>query len=73
MPNASMQANPTCSDDQGSILVSPSGGKAPYTITLSNGVGYSDTQTNVGALERLHLWLLFKLQKQLMQMQQQQH
>ncbi len=49
MPNAAEQSNPTCSDDQGSILVNPSGGVGPFTITLSNGTGYSNTQTNVSA------------------------
>ncbi|RKR14815.1 gliding motility-associated-like protein [Maribacter vaceletii] len=48
-PNASEQANPTCSNDQGSILVNPTGGEGPFTITLSNGTGYSNTQTNVSA------------------------
>uniref|UniRef100_UPI00262CE459 T9SS type B sorting domain-containing protein n=1 Tax=uncultured Maribacter sp. TaxID=431308 RepID=UPI00262CE459 len=49
VPNASEEANPTCSDDQGSILVNPTGGIGPFTITLSNGTGYSSTQTNVSA------------------------
>ena len=50
VPNASEEANPTCSDDQGSILVNPTGGKAPYTITLTNTTtGQTDTQTNVNA------------------------
>ncbi len=49
VPNATEEANPTCSNDQGSILVNPTGGEGPFTITLSNGAGYSSTQTNVSA------------------------
>lgn len=49
MVNAEEEANPTCSDNQGSILVTPTGGDGPYSITLSNGSGYSNTQTSVNA------------------------
>ncbi len=46
----SEQASPSCTDDQGSILVDPEGGVAPYTITLTNTTtSQTYTETNVDA------------------------
>ncbi|WP_158657112.1 T9SS type B sorting domain-containing protein [Maribacter cobaltidurans] len=45
------QTSVSCSNDQGSLLVNPSGGQGPYTITLTNTVtGQAPyIQTNVNA------------------------
>ncbi|TMM58985.1 T9SS type B sorting domain-containing protein [Maribacter algarum] len=46
----SEQASPSCSDDQGSILVDPEGGVGPYTIILTNTTtAQTYTETNVEA------------------------
>ncbi|MFK7813774.1 MAG: T9SS type B sorting domain-containing protein, partial [Maribacter sp.] len=46
----SEQASPSCTDDQGSILVDPEGGVGPYTIVLTNTTtSQTYTETNVEA------------------------
>ena len=46
----SQQASPSCTNDQGSILVDPEGGVGPYTIVLTNTTTtQSYTETNVEA------------------------
>ena len=46
----SEQASPSCTNDQGSILVDPEGGTAPYTIVLNNTTtAQTYTQNNVEA------------------------
>ncbi|WP_343486871.1 T9SS type B sorting domain-containing protein [Allomuricauda sp. d1] len=46
----SEEANVTCSNDQGVILVDPEGGQGPYTIVLDNTTtAQSYTETNVEA------------------------
>ncbi|MEH6679565.1 MAG: T9SS type B sorting domain-containing protein [Sediminicola sp.] len=42
------EANVSCDNDKGKILVDPSGGQAPYTITITSAT-QSFTQTGVGA------------------------
>ena len=44
------EANVTCSNDQGRILINPDGGQGPYTIVLNNTVtGQVYTRNNVSA------------------------
>ena len=46
----SEESSPSCTDDQGRILVNPSGGQGPYTILLENtATAFSETQTGVSA------------------------
>ena len=42
------EASVTCSNDQGKILVDPTGGEGPYTITIDSGT-QTFTETNVEA------------------------
>ncbi len=42
------EASVTCSNDQGKILVDPTGGKGPYTITIDSGT-QTFSQANVAA------------------------
>ncbi len=44
----SEESNVTCDNDSGSILVDPTGGEAPYTITITSAT-YTETQTDVSA------------------------
>ena len=39
----------SCSNDQGSILIRPRGGKAPYAIGYTSSTGQTGSQTNVSA------------------------
>ncbi|MDT7828895.1 T9SS type B sorting domain-containing protein [Pricia sp. S334] len=43
------EANVTCSNDQGRILVDPTGGEGPYTITIDDSGTQNFTETNVEA------------------------
>jgi gliding motility-associated-like protein len=44
------EASPSCTDDQGSILIDPEGGVGPYTIVLTNSTtSQTYTETNVSA------------------------
>ena len=45
---ASEESNVSCTNDQGSILVDPSGGVGPYSITIDSGT-QTFTETNVQA------------------------
>jgi len=46
----SEEASPSCTNDQGSILIDPEGGVGPYTITLTNTTtSQTYTETNVSA------------------------
>ena len=52
--NDSLQANPTvtkpnCTQSNGSIVLNPSGGVAPYTYVWTNGAGTNTTASNLAA------------------------